>query len=224
MGMKSFFATGLMLLAAGCATTPKGPALGDYANALAGVYDNSAQFNAAPAALKREPAAGFPYEWLDQQYGVFERIDAPSLGAHVLYLEWRKDGPEGAITRQRLWAFRSDETGAARMDFYGFKTPQDFAGKANVAGAFASLTPADLIGYGPACALYLTPRGAGAWDGRIEPHQCEITTQSGRKMGLDVRVTIMPTGVLYKEAGILEDESFAFKVPGGPPYEFRRRP
>jgi hypothetical protein len=224
MSLRIFIASGLMLAACACATAPNAPPLHDYLAALAGAYDNSAQYNAAPATLKRTPASDASYEWLDQQYGVFEKIDAPNLGPHALYVEWREGGPDGAITRQRVWLLRTDQNGAARMDIFAFKSPQDYAGKAQVAGAFGTLTPNDLTGYGPECGLYLTPRGAGAWDGRIEPFQCQVKSPSGKSMGLDMRVTIMPTGVLYKEAGILDDETIAFSAPGGPPYEFRRRP
>jgi hypothetical protein len=213
----------VLAFAGACASAPRVD-LGGYVSALEGAYDNSAQYAGAPADLKRDPAAGFPYEWLDQQYGVFKRVEAPALGQHVMYVEWRKGGPEGAISRQRIWFFRVDESGAPRMDYFAFHKPEAFAGKADLAGAFAQLTVQDLKGYGPACALHLTPRGRGAWNGRIEPHECQITANSGRQMGLDVRLTIMPTGVLYSEAGVLPDESFAFKVPGGPPYDLRRRP
>ena len=219
------FLAGLASMAAlaGC-VTPSGGAAGaptSFAAALAGAWDTRAQFDAAPETLKRPPAPGYPYDWIDRQSAVFAKVEAPALGDDVAYLEWRSGGPDGPISRQRLWAFRRDASGV-RMDFYTLRNPSAFAGKAGDATAFRAITAADVIGYGPACALYVTPRGRDAFDAKIEPHECRIVAQSGRAMGISARVTLMPTGLLYSEAGVLDDEGYAFKVPGGPPYEFRR--
>jgi hypothetical protein len=139
----------------------------------------------------------------------------------VVYLEWRNSGPEGEISRQRIWAFRMEDRGEVRMDFYAFKAPDRFAGAPPA--AFAALTQEDLIGYGPACALRVTPTGDTTFDAGIRPEECRIIAQSGREMGIGARVTLMSTGLLYSEEGLLADGGYAFKVPGGPPYEFRKR-
>jgi hypothetical protein len=210
-----------------CASTPPVPSRPDLAalsGGLVGAWDTKAQYDAAPEALKRPPVAGDAYAWLDRQHAQFARIEAPAIGAHVIYLEWRAAGPQGAISRQRIWSFRTDAAGQVRMDFYTFKTPEPFAGKAAQAGAFAALKPEDLIGYGEACGLYVAPTSANTFDAKIDESQCQISARSGRKMGIDARVTLMTTGLLYNEAGILADGATAFKVPGGPPYEFRRAP
>jgi hypothetical protein len=205
---------------AACASAPDGDDLAAYPAALVGRYDNAAQYAAAPADLKRPPVADDSYDWIDRQTAIFTPVAAPALGPHVLYVEWR--GADGVISRQRLWAFRRDDTGAVRMDFYTLAQPERFAGAAP--GDFAALTAADLIGYGPACGLQVSRAGAGAWDARIDPETCRIVARSGRAMGIDARITVMPTGVLYQEAGILEDGRYAFRVPGGTPYDFRRLP
>lgn len=208
-----------------CASTPTPaeltPAMA--ADALVGRWDTKAQFDAAPESLKKPPAAGHPYDWIDRQAATFARVEAPALGPAVVYLEWRSGGPEGPLSRQRLWSFRRDETGALRMDFFTLREPEKWAGAAPA--AFHAITPADVIGYGPTCGLTVTPKGPSAWDARIEPQDCRITArQSGRTMGIAARVTLMPTGLLYEEAGLLDEETYAFKVPGGPPYDFRRAP
>lgn len=205
---------------AACATTPAGDDLAAYPAALAGRYDNAAQYAAAPADLKRTPVADDSDDWLDRQTATFTSVTAPAIGPHVIYVEWR--GVDGAISRQRIWAFRRDEAGAVRLDFYALAQPERYVGAAPE--AFAALTAADLIGYGPACGLRVSRTGAGAWDARIDPESCRIVARSSRTMGIDARITVMPTGVLYQEAGILEDGSYAFRVPGGAPYDFRRTP
>lgn len=40
------------------------------------------------------------------QHARFVAVIAPAIGSHVLYLEWRNGGPEGAILRQRISSFR----------------------------------------------------------------------------------------------------------------------
>jgi hypothetical protein len=210
---------------AACASTPAAPTRPDIARlsgGLVGAWDTVRQFEQAPGALKRPPVAGDAYPWIDRQYAQFARVEAPAIGAHVIYLEWRAGGPDGAISRQRLWSFRTDAAGKVRMDFFTFKDPAPFAGKANAAGAFNALKPDDLIGYGDACGLFVEATGPDTFDAKIDESECQITARSGRKMGIEARVTLMTTGLLYNEAGILADGAFAFKVPGGPPYEFRK--
>jgi hypothetical protein len=190
--------------------------------ALSGEWTNARQFAAAPEALKKAPAIGHPYDWIDLQHARFWTVEAPAIGAHVVYLEWRRGDATGALSRQRIWSFRRDAEGRIRMDFFTLKDPSRFAGKAEEPGAFRTLTMDDLIGYGEACGAFVTPRGAGAFDALIEPEVCRIVSQSGRKMGIASRITLMPTGLLYEEAGVADDLSYVFKVPGGPPYDFRR--
>lgn len=214
-------------LLAACASTPTAPSrpdLGALSGGLTGAWDNKAQYDAAPEGLKRPPVAGDAYAWLDRQHAQFTRVAAPAIGPHVIYLEWRAGGPQGAISRQRLWSFRTDAENRVRMDFFTFKTPEPFAGKAGQPDAFAALKPDDVIGYGEACGLFVAPTSPTTFDAKIDESQCQITARSGRKMGIEARVTLMTTGLLYNEAGVLADGSFAFKVPGGPPYEFRRIP
>ena len=58
---------------------------------------------------------------------------------------------------------------------------------------------------------------------QTDPDTC-TTSQGGRALAIDVRVTVMPTGVLYQEAGRWSEGGYAFRTPGGAPYDFRRRP
>ena len=117
--------------------------------ALEGSFDNAAQYAAADDALKRPPAPGHPYDWIDAQYAEFHVVDAPALGEHVVYLEWRAGSPEGEISRQRLWVFNADEAGRVTgMDFYTFADPAPYAGRGEQAGAFADVAPDALVAPG----------------------------------------------------------------------------
>jgi hypothetical protein len=189
---------------------------------LDGRYSNEAQYAAASAQLKRPPAAGHPYDWIDLQDAVFARIEAPAIDGRAYYLEWRSNGPDGPISRQRIWTFTRQADAAWRMDFYTFRMPQRFAGKARMSDAFLTLTPADLIGYPAGCSLAFQQTGPAVWRGEIDPHTCLITAQSGRRMRISAAITIEPGWITYAEAGQLESGAYAFKVPGGPAYLFQR--
>jgi hypothetical protein len=190
--------------------------------ALAGAWDNGAQFDAAPAALKVPPSV--QGEWLDLQHARFAKVTVPALGPQVLYLEWRSGGPDGPISRQRLWSFRSDDTGALRMDFFAFVDGKPFAGRQADPDAFKGLAATDLRSYGPACALRFDAPAPGIARGRITAAACSITAASGRRMGIDAEFTLEADGSLsYREAGTLEDGRAAFRVPPTMPYRFVRQ-
>jgi hypothetical protein len=187
--------------------------------ALTGDFDNLAQYDAAPDALKRRP--GLDVDWLDRQYARFLRIDAPAFGDVVFYLEWRSGGPGGPVSRQRIWRFRTDERGDLRMDFYAFLDGKPWEGRGDEAGAFSALSLEALRGYGSDCALRFVPRRDGGWQGEITAEQCVIVAASGRSMGINARIEIEPDGtLLYSESGVLPDGRYAFEVPPTEPYRF----
>lgn len=189
--------------------------------ALAGVWDNQVQFNAVPEALKVAPSVNG--DWLDVQHASFTKIDAPLIGTHVMYLEWRNQNKAGAISRQRIWSFRIDETGQVRMDFYAFVDGVPWAGMGGQAGAFRELKAMQLRGYGTACGLKFS-LAANVFEGNITSDECSLTAASGRRMGIDARVAMLTDGTLtYQESGKLADGRYAFRVPPTMPYRFIRR-
>jgi CpeT/CpcT family (DUF1001) len=197
-------------------------------NAIEGTWNNRTQFEATPTHLKVPPSVSG--DWLDLQHATFSRVDAPAIGPYVLYLEWRSVGATvgatGAISRQRIWSFRNDETGAVRMDFFAFVDGAAWVGKGNITNraAFQGLTTAMLRGYGAACGLRFSPSGT-TFRGEINARECNITAASGRKMGIDARVELLTDGTLeYRESGQLEDGRYAFRVPPSQPYRFVRQP
>ncbi len=189
---------------------------------IAGVWHNRAQFDAAPQALKIAPSVNG--DWLDVQHASFVKVDAPALGTHVLYLEWRNGDKNGAISRQRIWSFRVDEMGMVRMDFYAFVDGAPLAGKGGDMNAFRSLNVSLLRGYGAQCGLKFSLT-ATTFDGNISADECSLTAASGRRMGIDARVTMQADGILeYRESGKLADGRYAFRVPPTMPYRFVRQP
>lgn len=188
---------------------------------LTGSWSNQAQYDAAPEALKRPPAPGHPYDWLDLQYADFYAVEAPALGEHVVYLEWRRG--DGEISRQRLWIFHEDEDGrAGGMDFFTFRDPAPYAGRGAEPGAFADITREALIGYPDGCTLQAYTRAAPRLQFEVSPEDCRITARSGREMGIFASIRLEADAIGYSEAGVLPDGSYAFLVPGGMAYAFRR--
>ena len=197
--------------------------LADLLAAVAGEYDNAAQFEAAPNALKVPPSVDG--DWLDHQHALFAPVEAPGIGDRVLYLEWRSAGPDGPISRQRIWSFRHDPSGAMRMDFFAFVDGAPWAGRAAEPGAFVDLEADQLRGYGPECALRFDPQADGGWLGVISAEDCSLVAASGRRMGIDARVELGSDGTIrYQESGRLESGQYAFRVPPSQPYVFKPRP
>lgn len=194
----------------------------EAAERINGAYDNAAQIAAADPSLLRPPAAGRPYAWIDLQHATFHRVEAPQIGPAVLYLEWRSGGPDGAISRQRIWSFRTDADGATVMDFFTIRSPEPFAGRGGEPSAFLSLSPTDLIGYGPACALQMRADPSGDFVAETTAERCRIVARSGRAMGIEARIAVRDGAIEYAEAGVLEGGDYAFKVPGAGAYAFRR--
>ena len=194
---------------------------GQVTSMLAGRWSNADQFAFAPEDLKRPPAPGHPYDWLDLQNAAFFTVEAPAIGEHVTYLEWR--GADGEISRQRIWAFHEDAAGAlSGMDFYTFADPAPYAGRGTEPGAFETLSAEALIGYPDGCTAAVRRPAESAYVLEIDPDQCAIIARSGRRMGIMAQIELAPDRLSYREAGVLEDGSYAFLVPGGPAYEFTR--
>lgn len=211
-------ATTAFLLAGAALALHGAAAAADPVQMLAGRWSNAGQVASADPALARPPAAGHPYDWLDRQDALFTPVIIPSLAGRAVHLVWRSGGPDGPVSRQRIWLFRQDADGRTVMDFYTPRSPESLALPAP--GATLALGPDALIGYGPSCSLPVMVTATGfAAD---IPAGCTITARSGRTMTLSARLRL-DSGVLeYSEAGILADGSFAFKVPGGPSYRFQR--
>ncbi|MCC5996294.1 MAG: hypothetical protein JJU18_08000 [Oceanicaulis sp.] len=195
------------------------------ASLLTGVWSNAAQYAAADESLKRPPAPGHPYDWIDLQHARFVQVDTPHIPGDTVYLEWRSGGPDGPVSRQRLWVFHSvykdQESPLTGMDFHAFRNPQAFEGRTGWSD-FTDLTLDDLVAYPEACQLVPVSRENRVTVLEILEDNCVITAQSGREMGINARVAISFDRIEYSESGRLADGGYAFKVPGAGAYEFER--
>jgi hypothetical protein len=220
---KGWFTASLALGLTACAGLPA-PQVLPPGQALVGRWDNQAQIKAAPAELLRAPAAGNAYPWVDAQSAQFFEVRVPKVAGpkdQAIYLIWRSGNETGPISRQRLWVFRPQANGHTLMDFYAFKNPEAFAAEGQGSAAFQTLTLEDLTAYGPACSLPVLKTATG-WTASI-PATCSITARSGRKMTLSANLTLDGDRFSYQEQGLLETGAYAFKVPGGPAYQFNKK-
>ncbi|WBQ11418.1 hypothetical protein L2D01_06450 [Hyphomonadaceae bacterium ML37] len=192
---------------------------------LDGRWSNAAQYEAADESLKRPPAPGHPYDWLDLQHARFVPVETPHIPGDAIYLEWRSGGPDGPVSRQRLWVFHSEirehDSPLTGMDFYAFRNPDAFEGSTGEHD-FTDLTLDDLIGYPEDCRLTPVSREDGVTVLEVDESACVITAQSGRQMGINARIELSLMQVRYSESGRLDGGAYAFKVPGAGAYEFDR--
>ncbi|MGY6629015.1 MAG: hypothetical protein ACXIVL_10880 [Oceanicaulis sp.] len=195
------------------------------ASLLSGVWSNAAQYAAADESLKRPPAPGHPYDWLDVQHARFVPVDTPHIPGDAVYLEWRSGGPDGPVSRQRLWVFhseiRDEDSPLTGMDFHAFRNPELFEGRTGWSD-FTDLTPDDLITYPEGCQLAPVSRENQVTVLEVTQEACRITAQSGREMGINARIAISFGRIEYSESGRLGDGGYAFKVPGAGTYAFER--
>lgn len=215
MDARATFASVLMF-AAPASAAPVGLA------GLAGDFDNAAQVTALPEGVSREPKPGQP--WLDAQFARFVPFPAPSLGEFVYYLEWRAGGPDGRISRQRVWAFLPARDAVTPMRFYTLERGADWAAAAGDPAGLAALSAETLLPYPEGCEVLFEAAGEGAFAGEIPAGACSIVArQSGRRMEIRARIALDGDRLEYDEAGLLEDGRAAFRVPEGYRYEFIRR-
>jgi hypothetical protein len=207
-----------LILSLALAGTAHAAEAGDLVVQLTGRFDNAAQMAALAPDVATRPEPGKP--WVAAVSAAMGEVAIPALPGRVIYLEWTN--AEGAIDRQRLWTFEKKD-GALQMRFFTFRDATPYAGALADQARLADVTPDMLIAYPPGCEGHVTPGDAG-FTIRIDPALCTIVTQrTGRKMAVDAEIVVTATGFAYREAGILEDGTDAFRVPGTGAIQFLRK-
>ncbi len=208
-----------LIAAASLAGSAAAAPIDDLIGRLTGRFDNAAQIAALPEGVAREPKPGSP--WVAPLSVEAVEAKIPALEGRAIYFEWRK--PDGALDRQRIWTFEEGEGGAILMRFYTFKDPRPFEGAAADPIRLAEVTRDLLIAYPTGCELAFARDGDG-FAGRLAPPACRIVTQrTGRTMFIDAEIAATDAGFAYREAGVLEDGTDAFRVPGEGAIVFRRK-
>ncbi|MBM4214204.1 MAG: hypothetical protein FJ179_10890 [Gammaproteobacteria bacterium] len=142
----------------------------------------------------------------------------------MVYLQWPLSSPQGALQRQRIWAFEIDpQRNAVLVDFYTLRDPARWRdAQLRPKTALREITRQDLIPYPPVCRLPFR-RHADVFIGEIPP-VCRIISQQTRTdMTIRARIVIARDQIWYEEGGVRADGSVVFRVPASGGYQFRRR-
>jgi hypothetical protein len=135
-----------------------------------GEFSNKPHVEAARA--KARPGEAIPEPVRDIHHMYATEVAMPKLKGRVIYVEWRHDGPEGAISGQRVWTFNPAPEGVAMM----FHTLKD-TGKAILNGVVApaektaQVAITDLRPYPDSCLIFFQSMDGG-FVGENRPGQC----------------------------------------------------
>lgn len=187
-------------------------------------YGSAAYWASVLAGRFSNAQPDVPTHELDLQYAAHTRVDAPALGEHVIYVEWRSGVSDGPVSRQRIWMFREGEEGwSTGFDVFKFRDPEAFAGRADDEGAFASLTEEALIGYPEACLVETRSPAHGGYYFTIASNDCIVTTEAGEEIRLRASLHGHHHFFTYREWTSTLEGRLVFQFPDAPyPYSFRR--
>lgn len=167
-----------------------------------------------------DPAAG-PEASSGRLHAVMAPVSVPALPGRAIYLQWRDGGPDGKVTRQRLWVFQ-DMPDGVRMKFFGFRDGPAWVDAHLAPERLRQLEPEQLVAYPPICDLPWVDRPEGLM--ASIPPGCRIVTQrTQRTMDLAADIQVTSRGFDYAESGRLEDGTIVFQLPPAGRYAFSRR-
>ncbi|MBM3512879.1 MAG: hypothetical protein FJX59_04100 [Alphaproteobacteria bacterium] len=156
---------------------------------VVGEFSNRPLVDAAKAK-----GAEVPEPLRDVHHMFATEVAMPKLKGRAVYVEWRHDGPAGAISGQRVWAFMPSDRGIAMM-FHTLKP----SGRAILDGVTApdakteAVTIADLRPYPDSCLIYYRPEGGG-FVGENTPGACAFprTGSTDETFKVDAVLKFMP--------------------------------
>lgn len=154
-------------------------------------------------------------------HSMHRRIDLPSFGTHVFYVEEYRDGDSDKVSRQRLITFESKKpTVGVRSRLFFFHRPDAVRGGYFDPRLLASLTRDDVFTI-ESCAIEWVPEG-GQYRGTIPAKRCEFG-ESGERRWSQHEV------LLSSDKYWRVDRSFQVKTgklavgfPDDEPYKLRR--
>lgn len=152
-----------------------------------GTYDSQTQVDA-------ERAAGVPEAGRhERRHVVYARIEAPQVGALVVFRQERKGGPDGPVAARGLAVFAPDpEAGGVRMWLRNIVEADRFADLHQREDLWPAVRfdPA----YGGKCPFHWRLEG-GVLTGTLQGGGCSIVSNAGRPMSFDSRWTLTEAGL-----------------------------
>lgn len=155
---------------------------------------------------------GRPAEGVLVMHTFVRRIAAPAFGQNVVYLEQRYGGPEGDITRQRVFSFEEDNQGIVTTA-YDFPDGAKYARADAVPQRLNDLTPADMYSFPTGCRIRWS-KDNGQYAGTVKRADCRIESRSGRgDVFVDMVYQLSDDAYTLFEQGFNESGSFLFGTP-----------
>ncbi len=158
---------------------------------LAGEYTNLPQVRAARSTTSEWDS--LPVEQREVHHMFATAVDMPNIPGETVYVEWRHDNADGAISGQRVWAYTPSAAGIV-MEFYTLRD----GGRAILDGVITpdprtrAITPADLRGYPEGCDIIFRASGQG-FTGRNQAGACAFPQRdSPDTMKVDAVLRIQP--------------------------------
>ncbi len=179
-----------------------------------GIFDNEEQvwFH------KRSGAEGEPHLRI---HAIHERVDLPSFGEHVFYVEEYKNNDPEDVWRQRLVIFESDpEENAIRMRLGFFNDPKAVLGAAANPDLLSALGDSD-VSFIENCDVFWR-RHADQFEGSMKPKACVFGEGEDRRYSVH-DLTLSENKYWRVDSTLrVKDDSIFIGRPLDEPFEMRR--
>lgn len=184
---------------------------------FSGQFDNEEQI-----WFERDPRSSTPGTQRHERIHVTHtRLDLPSFGDHVFYVEEYKDNNPDELIRQRFVIFSADpEADSIRMQQGFFKDAAGFRGAANNPDRFSGLLP-DQVFFMSECDVFWN-RVGGQFHGEMNPKACVFG--EGEKRRYSVHNLILSSDQYWRvdSTFLVSDDSLHVGHPVNEPYRLRR--
>ncbi len=149
--------------------------LSDLAAMLAGRWDNDLQ-------IFFEPELATPADKRhDRLPAIVRPIEGGNFGANSFYVEYRKNGENGPVVRQRVWTLSIDpQLAAIRLATFAPKDGKAFEGAWQDMAKLAAIKGTDFVPV-IGCDLIWRRRGEG-FGGETRPTACKVVTNSDQRV------------------------------------------
>ena len=158
-----------------------------------GDYDNREQLQFDANVGKRDLESGGHLRVHSQ----IRRVDLPSLGQYVLYVEEYKNNDPASIFRQRLYALSADEAERAiRVKLLFFRDGKPYLGAHRDASLLADISMDDMVAL-EGCDVFI--RRAGDWyEGAMKRKTCLFGEGEDRRYS-DYQVRVFEHGYWFRD-------------------------
>ena len=153
-----------------------------------------------------------------------ERIDAPSIGEYVFYLQLNQ-GDERQLYRQRVLVLkRNDATEQIEQRTYRLKNAERFIDATNGDGGFNGFSTDDIEEYFEAGCIQVWTETADGFRGYVDPDSCRIiSSRTGKPRLIEAENLLTERTLSLAERGFDPDRKQLFGTPPGEFLELTRR-